>query len=116
MGAVKTYGSCKEKELCVSLYVVHAGTWMIEYKIIIKNENAAFSIFFLQAVQFSVGSLSTYRILLSNPPRRTIEEIFIPPFLFFLNFPSESFPVAGHISYSQTTSNLRGTGPRSAIA
>ena len=83
MGAVKTYGSCKEKELCVSLYVVHAGTWMSEYKFIIKNENAAFSIFFLQAAR---------------------------------NCPSESFPVAGHISYLQTTSNLRGTGPRSAIA
>ena len=39
-----------------------------------------------------------------------------PPLSFFLNCPSESFPVAGHISYSQTTSNLRGTGPRSAIA
>ena len=85
MGAVKTYGSCKEKELCVSLYVVHAGTWMSEYKFIIKNENAAFSIFFLQAVQSSVGNLSTYRILLSNPPRPTNEEIFIapPPFFFF---------------------------------
>ena len=73
-----------------------------------------FDFFFLQAVQSLVGNLSTYRILLSNPPRPTNEEIFIPPpfsFFFLIAHPNH-FPLpatAGHISYSQTTSNLRGT-------